>query len=296
MMWEFICSLLQNALAEWRHTLEAFMRASTALVIFSLFLGVAATSAQTVSTAPGAQPQGAQRPVQQYYAQDGGTRETLESIVIPPKALAPDSLLLQAEWVKTLSDGGTITVVNERRIARDSKGRIYQERWFLVPKNGKIESQMTTIQISDPNTHTHYNCFMLEKPKQCVLSTFTPSTMAVYKFESPTTGTLPNEAGSTIHDNLGKQLVSGVETIGTKDTVIYNPGVFGNDRKVTVEREFWYSPQLGINLLSKRSDPRFGTQTFTATNLILSEPDAHLFEIPAGFTVVDRRQTAPPEN
>ena len=272
------------------------MRALSAYVTLSLFLLAAATPAQTVSTAPGAQPQGAQRPVQQFYAQDGGTRETLESIVIPPKAQAPFSLLLQTEWVKTLADGGTITVVNERHIARDSKGRIYQERWYLVPNNGKVESQMTTIQISDPNTHTHYNCFMLEEPKQCVLSTFTPSTSAVYKFESPSTGTLPNEAGSTIHDNLGKQLVSGVETIGTRDSVIYNPGVFGNDRKVTVEREFWYSPQLGINLLSRRSDPRFGTQTFSATNLILAEPDAHLFDLPPGFTVVDRRRTAPPEN
>lgn len=267
-------------------------------VLFTLVLALleATAPAQTVSTAPGAQPQGAQKPVQQFYAQDGGTRETLESIVIPPKAQAPFSLLLQTEWVKTLSDGGTITVVNERRIARDSRGRIYQERWLLAPRNLKEESRMTTIQISDPNTHTHYNCFMQEEPKQCVLSTFTPSTSAVYRFESPSTGTLPNEAGSTIHDNLGKQLVSGVETIGTKDTVIYNPGVFGNNRKVSVEREFWYSPQLGINLISKRSDPRFGTQTFTATNLILSEPDAHLFEIPTGFTVVDRRQTARPEN
>jgi hypothetical protein len=268
----------------------------TSLLTFSLCFMAFTSSAQTVSTAPGAQPQGEQKPVQQFYAQDGGTREVLESIVIPPKAQAPFSLLLQTEWVKTLSDGGTITSVNERHIARDSKGRIYQERWFLVPKNGKIESQMTTIQISDPNAHTLYNCFMLEEPKQCVLSTYTPSTSAVYKFESPKTGTLPDEAGSVIHDNLGKQLISGLETIGTKDAVIYNPGVFGNDRKMTVEREFWYSPQLGINLLSKRTDPRFGTQTFTATNLILSEPDPHLFDLPAGFKVVDRRQSLPPEN
>jgi hypothetical protein len=272
------------------------MASRTALLTFTLCMLAGSAPAQTVSTAPGAQPSGTQKPVQQYYAQDGGTREVLESIVIPPKAQAPFSLLLQTEWVKTLADGGTITMVNERHIARDSKGRIYQERWLLVPKNGKFESQMTTIQISDPNAHTHYNCFMLEEPHRCFVSTFTPSTSAIYKFESPSTGTLPDEAGTTIHDNLGKQLISGVETVGTKDTLIYNPGVFGNDRKVNVEREFWYSPQLGINLISKRSDPRFGTQTFTATNLILSEPDVHLFDLPAGFTVVDRRQSAPPEN
>jgi hypothetical protein len=48
--------------------------------------------------APGAQPRGPQTPVQQYQVQDGGTREILESIVIPPKAKAPFSLVLQTEW------------------------------------------------------------------------------------------------------------------------------------------------------------------------------------------------------
>lgn len=244
--------------------------------------------------APSARP-APQTPAQQFYVEDGGTRETLESIVIPPKPEAPFTLTLQTEWVKTLYDGGTITSVNQRRIARDAKGRIYQERWFLVPKNGKIESRMTTIQISDPNAHTHYNCFPLEKPQTCQLTTFLPSTSAVYQTQGHPPGPLPDDAGTVIHEDLGKQFISGVETSGTRDATIYNPGVFGNDRKVTVEREFWYSPQLGINLLSKRSDPRFGTQTFTVTNLVLADPDPKLFELPDGFKVDDRRQTSPPE-
>jgi hypothetical protein len=53
---------------------------------------------------------------------------------------------------------------------------------------------------------------------------------------------------------------------------------------------------LGFNLLSRRSDPRIGTQTFTATNLILSDPDPKLFDLPDGFKIVDRRATAPPEH
>jgi hypothetical protein len=132
-----------------------------------------------------------------------GTREVLESIVIPPKAKAPFSLVLQTEWVKTLYDGGTITSVNERRIARDGAGRIYQERWLLVPKNGKVKSQMTTIQISDPNNHTHYNCFIMDRRNECVLTGFTPSTNAVYKFQGPPTGEMPDGQGSTIHEDMG---------------------------------------------------------------------------------------------
>jgi hypothetical protein len=184
--------------------------------------------------APGARPSGPQQPVQQYRVEDGGTREVLESIVIPPKANAPFSLLLQTEWVKTLPDGGTITSENQRRIARDTSGRIYQERRFLVPKNGKIKSQMTTIQIADPNAHTLYNCFMLDGMNQCVLSSYSPSASAVYNFQGPPTGKLPDDAGYVIHEDLGKELVAGVETTGTRDGVIYNPNVFGNDRKVTI--------------------------------------------------------------
>ncbi len=250
---------------------------------------------QTPPLAPQAQPANPKTQTQ-YYAEDGGVSETLESIVIPPKTQAPFTLTLQTEWVKTLYDGGTITSVNRRKIARDSKGRIYQERWFLVPKNGKEESQMTTIQISDPNKHTLYNCFMLQEPQRCVLSGYSPQPNAEYHFDAGPGRKIPEEIGTSLHEDLGTQLLSGVEAIGTKDSVIYNPNVFGNDRKVTIEREFWYAPSLGINLLSKRSDPRFGVQTFTATNLILAEPDAQLFDPPDGFKIEDRRQTAKPEN
>jgi hypothetical protein len=37
------------------------------------------------------------------------------------------------------------------------------------------------------------------------------------------------------------------------------------------------------------TDPRFGTQTFTVTNLSLSEPDPNLFALPDGFRAVDQR-------
>ncbi len=91
------------------------------------------------------------------------------------------------------------------------------------------------------------------------------------------------------HEDLGNGSIEGLDSVGTKITTTYNPGVFGNDNTFNVEREFWYSPQLGINLLPKVTDPRFGTQTFTVTNLSLSEPDPNLFALPDGFRAVDQR-------
>ena len=172
---------------------------------------------------PNAQPVGPQKPVQQYYVEDGGAHgEVLESIVIPPKLNAPFTLLLQTEWVRGLPDGGSIATVNERRIARDAEGRIYMERWYLVPKDGKVKSEMTAIQISDSSNHTLYSCFMLDPKKRCVLVTYTPSPNAVFKFQGPPTGPLPDGMGEAIHEDLGTQLVSGVETIGTRHIVIYS--------------------------------------------------------------------------
>jgi hypothetical protein len=258
------------------------------LVILTLTRTAQAQAPTAQAVPPPAAPQ-------RVHAQDGGVRETLESIVIPPKAQAPFSSTLQTEWVRALGDGGTITLVNERRIVRDGNGRIYQERWMLVPKNGNQQSVMTTIQISDPVNHTHYNCF--PATRDCELGVYGPTTSTGFEVQGAApTGPLPDDMGYSIHEDLGKQLTSGVETVGTRENTIYNPGVFGNDRKVTISREFWFSPKLGINLISKRSDPRFGTQTFTITNLILSEPDSQLFELPEGYKVVDLRPAPPPAN
>jgi len=90
--------------------------------------------------------------------------------------------------------------------------------------------------------------------------------LARYGPESPETqdrGPLPGDLGLAVHESLGKQFIVGVETEGTHHVMTYNPGVFGNGRKMTVKQEFWWSPQLGVNLLSIRKDPRIGKQTFT---------------------------------
>ena len=62
---------------------------------------------------------------------------------------------------------------------------------------------------------------------------------------------------------------------------------------ILTRREFWYSPQLGVNLISKREDPRFGIQNFEVTDIILGDPDSKLFEVPGGSKILDLRK--PPE-
>lgn len=217
---------------------------------------------------------------------DGGANGRMESIFVPPKARAPFSLALVTEWSRPLNNGGTFTLANQRQIVRDSKGRIYQERWILVPKGGEIKSHMDVIQITDPERHTWYNC--VTATKTCDLYTYHLTTQENYQPPTGTSGPLPNGNGFREHEDLGLSSTQGVSTHGYRETVTINPGVMGNDRPMVTTREFWYSPELGINLESMVDAPQSGKQVFTIKELTTSEPDPAFFAIPEGYKVVDR--------
>jgi len=219
---------------------------------------------------------------------DGGVTETLQSIYIPPLVGAPFSATVHTEWVREIPGGGTYTAVNQRRVARDGRGRIYEERWLLVPKDSGVESKMNVVQIADPNQHTLYNCWV--EQRRCMLLRFTEPAMTSYEPGVIPTGPLANNKGFTNHLDLGIRTIAGLDTHGTRDTTTLLPGTVGNDRPFVTVREFWTAPQLGVNLLSIVDGPRTGKQTFTLSDVSLNEPDPQLFELPEGYQVVDRRQ------
>lgn len=240
-----------------------------------LFTQAATTNAQTAS-----QPAIVRVP-------DGGTRGRMESIFIPPKAGAPFSLTLVTEWSRPLGNGGTFTLTNQRRIARDSLGRIYQERWLLVPKGGDIKSHMDVFQITDPGQHTWYNCETATKV--CELLKYQLTTEENFQPAIGTSGPLANGKGSRQHEDLGMSSTDGVDTHGYRETVTINPGVMGNDKPMVTTREFWYSPELAINLISIADSPQNGKQVFRAKDVATSEPEASLFVVPDEYKIVDRR-------
>ena len=251
-------------------------------LFFSVILGAALV--------PAAYGQDArQRPI---TVREGGVSEALQSIFIPPLLNAPFTATVHTEWVKTMADGGSVTVTNHRRIARDSRGHIFQERATFSPKDSKTPSGISYIQIVDPDTHVWYDCFLFSQPHTCTLEDYGLSPAATYKPETVTAGPLPNNMGVSTHEDLGVRFIEGVAATGTRDSVKYNAGTFGNDRPLTTSREFWFAESLGFNLVSEVSDPRTGKQTFTVTDIALGEPDPKLFELPEGFAVVDHRASA----
>ena len=218
---------------------------------------------------------------------DGGTSGRMESIFVPPKPGAPFSLTLATEWSRPMANGGSFTLANERHIVRDSKGRIYQERWILVPRGSKIKSQMDIFQITDPEQHTWYNC--ITALKECRIYNYRLTTAENYQPAIGASGPLPEGNGFRTHEDLGEANTAGVDTHGYRETVTLNPGVMGNDRPMVTTREFWYSAQLGFNMVSIVDDPQNGKQVFTVKELSTAEPDLSYFDVPEGYKVVDHR-------
>ncbi|HSZ15914.1 MAG TPA: hypothetical protein VK764_02360 [Terracidiphilus sp.] len=258
---------------------------SSILLLCGAIVGALAAGAQDPPQA-GSTPSPAGVPV--IHVPDGGAGGRMESIFIPPKAGAPFNLKLTAEWTRQLGNGGNLTLANERRIVRDGRGRIYQERWLLVPKGGAIKSTMDIFQITDPEQHTWFNCET--RTKVCDLMKYNLTTEAVYGPATGKTGPLPDGKGSRRHEDLGTRMTQGVETHGYRETVTLNPGVMGNDAPMETVREFWYAPDLGIDILSTVDAPLTGKQVFTVKEISLGEPEATWFLPPDDYKVVDHRE------
>ena len=188
-----------------------------------------------------------------------------------------------------MRNGGTFTEVNDRPIVRDGAGRIYMERWLLVPKGSDTPSRMTAIQIDDPVAHLFYTCMM--RKQICELNTSVAG-LAHYDPSRLVSGPLMNGKGSFSHEDLGAQTYAGMPVHGYRDTYTLNAGMFGNDVAMATVREFRYSPELGFNLTSVLDAPQVGREIFTASDLNTNEPDSKFFQPPAGYRIVDKRKTA----
>ena len=95
--------------------------------------------------------------------------------------------------------------------------------------------------------------------------------------------------GSLKKEDLGTQTIAGVSAQGTRYTRTIPVGQIGNEKPIVIVSEHWYSNDLQMTVMSKRSDPRFGETSYTLTNIQRSEPAASLFAVPSDYTVHARR-------
>lgn len=244
----------------------------------------------TVATAPAQQVSTSERI-------DGGVTQTLQSIYIPSIPHAPFTCLLHTEWVQTFADGNTITTRNKRVIARDADGRIFEERRLLTSARSRPgsteppETAISYLQFADPILHTLYNC----EPRTgfCHLLRYEGDPAAEPEREERGPAGVDQAEPGIERKDLGMARREGEDVHGWQITNTVAAGSLGNSSPLVIRREFWYAEALGINIVSKRDDPRYGRQRFYVTDLKTDPPDPAMFTIPAEYTVVDDRPPAP---
>ena len=240
-----------------------------------------------------------------------------------PVTGAPYSAEAVNEIVQTLADGNRIVRRRTSQISRDSNGRTRREQnlaMFGPIIGGASHNGPRHVQIFDPSTQT---TIMLDLEAQIAHRMTAPNVkiisnaggmnvapggpnVALDHFQMAVPAPPPGspqagvrvfsarkvELSSAVEnaasvEQLGAQFMEGLTVEGTRTSMTIPAGQIGNEQPITIVSERWFSPELKVLVMSRQSDPRFGETTYRLTNVNRAEPPAELFEIPAGFQVVD---------
>jgi hypothetical protein len=253
-----------------------------------------------------------------------------ESISRTPVQGAPYSAMITNESSQLLADGNRIAQSSSGTTARDSQGRTRQDAPLpaigymaaanaphLVFINDPVGQKTYTLNLTEKTAQSFAmpgagigagvgvgagaggsvegNTFFLKLKQEAEASASgqTPEIVTqknliiMDKAKAETFG----EATEVNTEDLGTQTMEGVLVTGTRTTKTIPAGQIGNEKPISIVIEVWTSPELKTVVMSKRSDPRMGEQTFRLTNIVLAEPDASLFTVPADFKVIDGQQT-----
>jgi hypothetical protein len=203
---------------------------------------------------------------------------------------APFSATAETDTSQTLQDGTSIHRSTTSNLYRDSQGRFRTE--VTLSNFGPLQASgkpRTMIAIVDPVAGSRYMLDVDHKvAHQMTMGTHgAPAAAQTQSFQDKMKARLQQEetSGAVKKESLGTQTINGISAEGTRITRTLAAGQIGNDRPIQIVFERWYSPDLQVLVKSTRTDPRFGTTTYTLTKVQRTEPAATLFTVPSDYTV-----------
>ncbi|HXA85278.1 MAG TPA: hypothetical protein VNZ47_09400 [Candidatus Dormibacteraeota bacterium] len=230
-----------------------------------------------------------------FSAEMAGAGETVTA--------APYTATATTESTQVLGDGNRIVNKTSAFVARDSQGRTRREADLHRIGPLQVDSPKMVF-INDPTTHTQYIFHQGGDATKVVRSDATwsegpqiidlhgagePGMMKkkvmIRTQAGPGRAMEKDNAEQVKNEDLGKQTIEGVSAEGKRETVTIPAGQIGNERPIEIVSETWFSPELHTMVLRKHSDPRVGESTYRLTDIKRNEPDASLFQPPAGTKV-----------
>ena len=174
---------------------------------------------------------------------------------------------------------GTDVYVATGTAARRSDGSIY---WYIVTKKNGVEIPSIII-LDDATKHVALELYVwlhqyTSDPWQASDFVFHPISAEQYLKRAGGEGA-KRTLGDNQYETLGIREIAGLQTVGTR--LVRPIGTL----------ETWYSPELDMNLERKAHEAKPGGEDvlMTTQEVRLGEPDPKLFEVPPGYTLVDRK-------
>jgi hypothetical protein len=202
-------------------------------------------------------------------------------------------------------------------IARDSRGRTRREEQIaLVGPFATVGPAAALVTILDPDSGVTYTLdenqqvafrnraaagavaaklVELEKTLQTkrLVSPAPKKLVSAAPMKRVTSAPAPEPvtdpaASKVVTESLGtKPMEGGVSAQGTRTTTTIPAGAIGNMLPIDIVSERWFSPELQMPVLIRRSDPRSGETIYRLINIVRAEPPDALFSVPAGYEIRD---------
>jgi len=208
-----------------------------------------------------------------------------------PAARLPYTAEYKISSLRTLANGATITHESTEMRALDSEGRVMTSN-HVIPVSGD-QMAPTNVMVSNPVARTTSSW---ESPGQTATVTAmdvrgTHPACPPFAPQQPTV-----QPQKPVVEDLGTETILGVEARGRRTTWTTPVGTIGNDAPLTHSSETWTAIAPGFRGLILRGvadDPESGKTTRELVNLNQSEPDAAVFQPPAGYEIVNKAAPEP---
>jgi hypothetical protein len=220
------------------------------------------------------------------------TRAPRARIAAEPRQQTPFTAELKVTNVKTLANGTTITKESTEVRAVDSRGRTMTSFTSVSPSG----EELTLVTVYDPleRTHTswdsgHQRATVTQMPSPGAGDSAC-SGVGYFKQATPQ----PERQTATTED-LGIEIIEGVEAHGHKTTITTPTGMMGNSEPLVRTHESWLATAIKPSVLAVRElndNPETGRQTKELTSLTLSDPPLSTFQPPEGYEIVNHEAPA----
>ncbi len=198
---------------------------------------------------------------------------------------------------KTQANGKITETRYSRRIYRDSSGKLRQE---LTPGVTARTGAEPVVLLHDPVAGVVYALEVTKRIAHRMMIHKSPDvrsyTVIGYGIPYPgNDGTYPTGKPDFKSETIDTQTIQGIEVEGQRTTTTWSAASQGADKDLVSVEEMWISDALGMALVIKRTDFRWGTDIQKLENIQCEEPDASLFVVPSDYSIVDIDPGIPPQ-